>query len=230
MLSIVIFLSLGYVSGQTFSLFIVPPPLPKLGSQEDEAYLHQLAVEGGQLPIVQELQHHPEDWQELNVAIDSEPLSSKLSGSSSTAFTQLHASKLVRSIKGSFGIGYYRMFWNVKEKRIVTIVHLGVSLSGWPSIVHGGCLATLLLENMESLVFLVRGATGTQSKQINTQQYSYVRGMQLKYKRPTHSERFYIIRTEIDSSSLQHQFTIKTHIEDFHSGLVTAEAVGETVP
>ena len=232
-ISITIFLSLGYAFGRTFSLLLIPPPLPGVGSAEDEAYLQRLNVEGEQLPVVQELRAHPEEWQELSIDIKgaaSESIPSGQSMLSSRKLTQLHGSELLRSIWGSFGIGWYRVFWNAKEHRIVTIVHLGVSLSGWPSIVHGGCLATLLQENMESLMQLIRDAMATQPNQVLTHEHSYLRSMQLKYKRPTHSDRFYIIRTESSSSNQQHQYTIKSHIEDAHSGLITAEAVGKTVP
>ena len=231
-LSVAIFLSLGYVSGRTFSLFLFPPPLPKVGSQEDGAYLQRLDVEGDRLPMVQELRSHPEEWEELRIDNGeggSKSLLSKQSTFGPDISTQIHFSELLKSIIGSFGIGYYRVFWNARQKRTVTVLHLGVSLSGWPSIVHGGCLATLLQESMESLALLTRATAAIDSKETETKQHSHLRSMQLKYKRPTHSERFYVIRTDTDHDGQQHQYTIKTHIEDAQSGLITAEAVGETL-
>ena len=233
LLSIVIFLSLGYVSGHTLSLFLIPPPLPPAGSREDQAYLQNLRAEADQLPMVQELRGHPEEWRELEahvtMADSKQPMVDKTI-SNSREEGRLQVSNLISSIWGSFGIGYYLLFWNAKERRAISIVHLGVSLAGWPSIVHGGALATLLQENMEHFVQLTHDTTTMPTNQADMEQLSSIRSLQLKYRRPTHSERFYVIRTQGDDSSPQRQYTIRSHIEDARSGLVSAEAVGETSP
>ena len=233
MLSIAIFLSLGFVSGRTVSLILIPPPLPESGSAEDGIYLKGLEVEADQLPMVQELRAHPEEWRELEPhtrTADSEQLAIEQPVSDSTGRNQWQVSSLISSIKGSFGIGYYRVFWNAKEHRAITVVHLGVSLSGWPSIVHGGALATLLQENMESFVQLMRETALEPAKRASATQSSSTRSLQLRYRRPTHAQRFYVIRTEYDSSSQSNQSALRSHIEDARSGLITVEATGETSP
>lgn len=43
-------------------------------------------------------------------------------------------------------MGVFRVFWNEAEKRSISVVFFGGGLSGWPGVVHGGAIATVLDE------------------------------------------------------------------------------------
>ncbi|EED19338.1 thioesterase family protein [Talaromyces stipitatus ATCC 10500] len=51
-------------------------------------------------------------------------------------------------LRGSRGLAVQKIFWNEEQKRCVNVVHFGKSLEGWPRIVHGGILATVLDETL----------------------------------------------------------------------------------
>lgn len=43
------------------------------------------------------------------------------------------------------------MFYNSKENTLKSVLYLGNGLDGWPTVVHGGTIATILDENMGRL-------------------------------------------------------------------------------
>lgn len=91
----------------------------------------------------------------------------------------------------SAGIGgYQHVFHNSVTGEILTVVHLGFSLMGFPMVAHGGVLATLLDEQcaraaMEDATFVGAGAN---KKGIVTAR------LEIKYRRPTTIDEFYVVR------------------------------------
>lgn len=77
------------------------------------------------------------------------------------------------------------VFTNESEGSAVIVLHVGHRVTGFPAIVHGGVLATLLDETLARTAFLtLPGQTGVTAN------------LTLRYKNPTLAHQFLVIRTE----------------------------------
>lgn len=77
-----------------------------------------------------------------------------------------------------------RFYHNPLTKETVGIYHLGMKLTGYPFIVHGGILATVLEDLMQEAVKLTRAKPGKKTKELV-----------LSYKMPTFANQFVVVRT-----------------------------------
>ena len=67
-------------------------------------------------------------------------------------------------MSGPEAIPVQRVFVNKKDKKVVNVVWYGHAVSGWPRVVHGGALATILDETMGRVaVFHFPAQTGRAS-------------------------------------------------------------------
>jgi len=55
-------------------------------------------------------------------------------------------------LAGSQGLGIQRAFWNAETREMVAVVWIGGALSGWPSLAHGGAIATIFEDVMSRMV------------------------------------------------------------------------------
>lgn len=49
---------------------------------------------------------------------------------------------------GSAGIALQRVFWLEDDKKAVSLLWFGRGMAGWPGVVHGGALATVMDESL----------------------------------------------------------------------------------
>ena len=53
---------------------------------------------------------------------------------------------------GSRALGVQRAFWNVDTNELVAAVWIGTALSGWPTLAHGGAVATIFEDCMSRMI------------------------------------------------------------------------------
>ncbi|KAL2709823.1 hypothetical protein KLU848_1573 [Kluyveromyces marxianus] len=76
-----------------------------------------------------------------------------------------------------------RIYYNPTTKDTVSIYHLGMKLTGYPFLVHGGILATVLEDTMRDSVKLVTG-----------KQAEITKALKLSYSFPTLANQFVVVR------------------------------------
>ncbi|KAJ5657413.1 uncharacterized protein N7484_001062 [Penicillium longicatenatum] len=195
-----IFGVLGIAAGGALDSKISAPPPP--GSPEDRIYMKEIeAVYEGGLPIVQELRQNP-DWEESGVyqGMPDESRAHRLTS---------------KALAGSRGIALQRVFSNAKEKKVVSVVYLGSGLEGWPTMIHGGALATVIDENM-----------GRAAIRHFPERTGVTANMDLNYRAPVYSGLFYTFHTRLDQerSTDRKAYTI-CEVRDL-TGKVCVEATG----
>ncbi|EAW08866.1 PaaI family thioesterase [Aspergillus clavatus NRRL 1] len=167
-----IFGGLGVAAGKLVDEKISPPALP--GTVEDAAKLEEIyrVYEDG-LPIVRELRKNP-DFVESNVYEDiTEELLAR-------RFTS-------GPLRGSRGLALQKVFWNEKEKTVVSVVYLGSGLEGWPTVVHGGAIAAVLDENLgRAAIRHLPERTGVTAN------------LEINYRAPVYSGNFYTCHATVD--------------------------------
>ncbi|KAL3231799.1 hypothetical protein RNJ44_00334 [Nakaseomyces bracarensis] len=77
-----------------------------------------------------------------------------------------------------------RFYFNPQTKDTVGIYHLGMKLTGYPFIVHGGILATIMEDLMREGVKLITQRTGEK-----------ISDLSISYKFPTLANQFVVVRT-----------------------------------
>lgn len=76
-----------------------------------------------------------------------------------------------------------RMYYNPVSKDTVSIYHLGMKLTGYPFLIHGGILATVLEDMMRDSVKIVTGKKAETTK-----------SLKLSYFFPTLANQFVVVR------------------------------------
>lgn len=87
------------------------------------------------------------------------------------------------------------IFYNLKTGESVTIMHVGSRLCGYPYIIHGGILATILNECFKRNASLSSGTKSTLKDDFK------VENLCISYKAPSFADQFIVIKTERDNSS-----------------------------
>ncbi|KAJ9381974.1 hypothetical protein DTO063F5_5939 [Paecilomyces variotii] len=131
LLYIAIFGGLGLSLGSGIEKLIASPPVPD--TEEDITWRKRIEREYEFLPVVQALRNDPDlegEWTAYSNFSDEEKEHRLTSG----------------SLKGSRGLALQKLFYNDKKKSIINVVYFGGGLEGWPTVVHGGALATVLDE------------------------------------------------------------------------------------
>jgi acyl-coenzyme A thioesterase PaaI-like protein len=82
------------------------------------------------------------------------------------------------------------IFHNIETNEGVTIVHMGHRLTGYPFLVHGGIIATLLNETFK------RNASLSLETTSNLKDDFKVENLTISYKAPTVSNQFLIVKTK----------------------------------
>lgn len=106
------------------------------------------------------------------------------------------------------------VFTNNEQKSATIVLHVGHKVTGFPAIVHGGVLATLLDEALGRTAFLsLPESTGVTAN------------LKLKYKAPTFAHQFIVIKTETEKVDGRKAF-VKGCVETLHGQkLVEANAL-----
>ena len=204
---------------------LVPPLLPAPDSPEDEALLSKLRRDLGDLPIVKELRGHQEQWTEYD-AYASLPVEAK------------RTSMTARAMHGSRGLGIQRIFWNEEEKRLINVVFLGGYLTGWPGVVHGGAVATMLHESLERVANGPEfgGSLGSGGSGFRSGEGMVLQKVSFDYRKPTGAHAFYVVKAEVDLGEDGAQEPpgagrkVKATLENARTGVLCAEASGYCVP
>ena len=80
-----------------------------------------------------------------------------------------------------------KFYYNPDTKETVGLYHLGMKLTGYPFIVHGGILATVMEDLMREAVCVVRGG--------EMRGLEKTRDLNVSYKFPTFANQFVVVRT-----------------------------------
>ncbi|KAK7962171.1 uncharacterized protein PG986_002996 [Apiospora aurea] len=169
----VVFACFGATIGSLFRLSISPPPLPARGTPEDLYVTSGIHERAAKLPLVQQLSADPA-WESWAAYDDRGGSNSEKRKGSVTA----------GALSGSKGLAYQRVFWNASTGELVNVVYFGGGTAGWPGVVHGGALATVLDETLGRCAILrFPSRTGVTAR------------LELNYKKPTVTNAFYTVRT-----------------------------------
>ena len=207
----VVSLLVGFSLGKVVVAIVIPPPSPLPDSPDDEFFLSKLRKDVSDLPLVKELRSQREEWLEYEAYTSQSPEAKA-------------TSLLAEVMHGSRGLGIQRMFWNKKERRLISIVYLGGALAGWPGVVHGGAIATVIQESLETAV------NGPGIGQTSIKSFGLA-GVKLRYRKPANANRLYVIRAEVEEGSVDKadddtKVGVKTTLENALTGAVCAEADG----
>ncbi|KAI8956608.1 HotDog domain-containing protein [Daldinia sp. FL1419] len=205
-----IFLLIGLSLGTLIRLSLDPPSSFPHGSPQDQYHIAKIRDEATALPLVRALSSDP-TWKSWDA----------YSGAQSTTMVQ---SRLTSGpLGGSHGIPYQRVFRNTKTNEVISVVYLGAATAGWPGVVHGGALATLLDESLvRCAVLLFPARTGVTAR------------LELQYRAPTLTSGFYVIRTRPmihegeDPSKSNRKMWVEGTLESL-SGRICVEAKALTV-
>lgn len=121
---------------------------------------------------------------------------------------------------GSRGVGGYQRIWyNPTSGELVSVVFIGGATTGWPGVVHGGLLATILDESCGRAAFKEwAGKTGVTAK------------LELNYKKATLANGFYVIRAKPrqeeqlpaeERGKRHYKVWVDATVEDANTGVVT---------
>ena len=92
-----------------------------------------------------------------------------------------------------------KFYYNPRTKETVGIYHLGMKLTGYPFLIHGGVLATVMEDLMRESVMFAKGATTEKTKDLT-----------LSYKFPTFANQFVVVRvTKVEENGKN----VKLHAE-----------------
>lgn len=118
------------------------------------------------------------------------------------------------------------IFHNKNTGEGITIIHAGYKLCGYPLIIHGGIIATLLNESFK------RNAAMSKDTSSNFKGDFKVENLSISYKFPSFANQFFIIKTKQvpledgDGSSINKSFKFQSVIESENGKvLVKSEAV-----
>jgi acyl-coenzyme A thioesterase PaaI-like protein len=163
----------------------------------------QIKTKASRMPIVQSLSSDPE-WESWDAYSEAVPRSSP---------PRITAG----AMSGSRGLAQQTIFHNKTTGELVNVVYFGGALSGWPGVVHGGALATVLDESLGRCAILSFPArTGVTAR------------LEVVYKAPTMTNAFYVIHVkpleaENDSATLDRKMWVEGRVLDT-SGKLCVEA------
>ncbi|KAI2637608.1 HotDog domain-containing protein [Hypomontagnella submonticulosa] len=166
-----VFLLLGLCLGTAARFAIVPPEPITPGSDQDRFELSRIRAAGAQLPLVRALSEDPA-WRSWD------------------AYSGSQTADMVRSritsgpLGWSHGLAFQRIFHNPATGEVVTVVYFGPATSGWPGVVHGGALATVLDESLgRAAILRFPARTGVTAR------------LELQYRAPTLTAGYYVVRS-----------------------------------
>lgn len=206
-----LFLLIGTAAGASLRILITPPVPPAPGTPEDEYTTSVLHAQAASLPIVRQLTADPsfESWAAYQTLTPEHRAQHIMAG----------------SLAGARGVGGYQRIWhNASTGEFVSVVFLGGAITGWPGVVHGGALATLLDESMARAAFRQWGGRS-----------GVTANLQVEYKAMTLASGFYVVRLrargeeeleERERGKRHYKSFVEASVEDAVTGRVTVVARG----
>ena len=173
-LTVTCFSFVGVFLGLRAREMIAPIPRPEPGSPADEAILQVLRAKGARAPLVQELENDP-GWVEIDARDhfdqDGAALEHRL---------------LSGPLRGSRGVdGYYRVWYNPGLGVFATVAVFGAATAGWPGVVHGGLVGTVLGQELGWAPTVHEWGPSL----------SLLLGIDIDYWKPVWVDRFHVILT-----------------------------------
>ncbi|KAB5562956.1 HotDog domain-containing protein [Coniochaeta sp. 2T2.1] len=173
------FLLLGNLAGGVLERFVNPSPPHPAGSHIDDLQRQQIHHLASKLDVVQALEEDPEwiSWDAYETFPEAQRKQHIISG----------------SLKGSDALGaYQRVFQNTVTGEVLVLVYFGRGVTGWPTVVHGGALATVLDETCGRAAFARLGRNnGPGDRPIVTAWLS------LDYLAMTQEREFYLVGARV---------------------------------
>lgn len=174
-----------------------------------ELLARQLEHKLKNLPIYQELNHprqstkwyRLESWENLdrNVLDNQDTTSHPVKNQ-----PDYHKPSITHTLATPGGILIKPViFFNIDTNESVSIVHLGYRMTGYPFLVHGGIIATLLNETFK------RNASLTSATTSNLRDDFKVENLSISYKSPTFANQFLIVRTKQKENTISDKKTIE---------------------
>ncbi|KAH6854839.1 HotDog domain-containing protein [Chaetomium sp. MPI-CAGE-AT-0009] len=202
----------GALGGSSLRLVLSPPDPPAPGTTEDGYTIRVLHEQAAKLPIVQQLSADADTWESWE-AYESLPAAHRAQHITAGA------------LAGSRGVGGYQRVWrNRRTGELLSVVFFGSATTGWPGVVHGGCLATILDESCGRAAFKDAqwgGRTGLTAK------------LTLEYKKVTMANGFYVVRVRVrgdedlperERGKRHYKCWVDAQVEDAVTGAVTVTA------
>jgi len=209
LISAAAFLCFGTLAGSSLRLLVKPPAPPEPGTEDDRYTIEVLHSQAAKIPLVQQLTADPAwtSWEAYNTLTPEHRTQHIMAG----------------TLSGSRGVGgYQRVFYNAATSELISVVYFGAAITGWPGVVHGGALATLLDESCGRAAFWqwggMSGVTAT---------------LKLEYKAATLANGFYVLRVkpkaeselpESERGKRHYKSFVDATIEDAVTGRVTVKA------
>lgn len=213
-------LGLGLVLGGVATNFIAPPPMPQVGTHEDNVLIADLnkrideefkvkVLRGRCLGVSKQLKGQESGWVEIVPPISAPGADGTAAGVG--ALLPFH-DRLIDALQGAKGLGVERVFWDRDDHKLVAIVWFGGALSGWPGVTHGGLLATALVEKIALAGSLASGGDGDITSAAKPQRlpgtgkHATLQAVEaipeepvelsMDYMKPTFANSFYVIRVQ----------------------------------
>ncbi|KAI1181312.1 HotDog domain-containing protein [Nemania sp. FL0916] len=171
----------GILAGTATSSGIAPPALPATDSDAGRKLQAEIQARGAALPLVKQLEADPAwtSW-DAYAGISTSASSANPRGASA-AQSRITSGPM----SGISGLAFQRIFHNGGTGEVVSVVYFGPALAGWPGVVHGGALATVLDESLGRCAILkFPSRTGVTAN------------LELQYRAPTMIGTFYVLRAQ----------------------------------
>jgi acyl-coenzyme A thioesterase PaaI-like protein len=162
--------------GTYSSSILAPAALPLPFSPEDLHHTNTLRQTMHALPLAVRLANDP-NWESWD------------------AYTSLPPESLPHRLTtgpmgGMRGIGYQHVFANRETGEFVVLVWLGKGLAGWPGVVHGGCIATVLDECL-----------GRPALRWFDERSGVTARLEIQYKKPVLSGGWWLVRSKVEEDA-----------------------------
>jgi hypothetical protein len=202
-------LGAGSLAGNFAVHFLAPPPMPEPGTRGDKILMGDLnksideefkvkVLRGKCLGVAKQLKGVPQGWVEIVPAVEAE------------AEGQVEQKSMRTALQGARGLGVERLFYDRGEQKLVAIIWFGGSVSGWPGVTHGGCIATQLSDKLALAAALAHETQNSGSAAAIPQRLPGTGNhakmpfpatmpdepaqLSLSYVKPTYANSFYVIR------------------------------------
>ncbi|KAH8907880.1 hypothetical protein BR93DRAFT_570511 [Coniochaeta sp. PMI_546] len=173
------FLALGNLAGGVLERFANPaPPVPK-DSHLDDLQRQQIHHLASKLDVVQALEEDP-TWVSWDAYASFPP-------------EQRRTHIVASSLSSSSALGaYQRVFQNTETGEVLVLIYFGRGVTGWPTVVHGGALATVLDETCGRAAFARLGQSGGEKKRPIVTAW-----LKLDYLAMTQEREFYLVGARV---------------------------------
>ncbi|KAL4883859.1 HotDog domain-containing protein [Aspergillus karnatakaensis] len=180
-------------------IYLTAPPV--LGSTEEDLTVQKIHQWFDHNPLVKQLRGNP-DWSEVYVYGNY---------SEEDKEQRLTSGPLGRSS----GVALQKVFWNNQEKKAINIVFFGNGTEGWPFVIHGGALATVLDEHLARVAI-----------QNLPERTAVTANLDVTYRKPAFICGFYAIHATLDQErSTDRKAYVKGEVRNYKGDVVT-EATG----